>query len=245
MLTRSLSLACLCTLSVACGGPFDAPYDASISTDVSTVYVANSPTFWYADGIGAAVFANVLVTAPDSASGEPTPLNNIKVEIQGPTQGVYLLPQSAVNRVLIPEVERDACQDWANTTDGSTDLCAYSYDSDGDALGAQFIQLNGTYRDAVGVTEDGTAYGPNFVSGATDSRGLVKLWIFVDALPVVGGLSDGRRAGDVALDTGDTGGGSGGTGGTENTDESVDLGDALITASIGHSAATITLTASE
>lgn len=243
MLTRSATLALLTASAVGCSsGPFPAPYDAVISTDVSTVYVANSQTYWYAEGIGAAVMANVLVTVPDRASGEPVPLNNTQVTVQGPTRGVYLLPQSAVNRVLIPEA--DGCgNDWSDTTDGSTDLCAYSVEADGDTLGASYIQLNGTYRDAAGVTDDGTSFGPNYISGATNSRGLLPLWIFVDALPT-DGLENRRGAGDVGLDTGDTG--LGGTGGGEGGgSESVTLGTALISASIGHSATTITIAPAE
>ena len=241
MLTRTAALSLL-SATVACSsGPFPAPYDAVISTDVSTVYVANSETFYYTEGIGAAIMANILVTAPDNASGEPVPLNNIQVTVQGPTRGVYLLPQSAVNRVLVPEAE--GCgNDWSDTTDGSTDLCAYAVEADGDALGASYLQLNGTYRNAAGVTEDGSAYGPNYISGSTNSRGLLPLWIFVDALPA-DGLESRRTAGDVGLDTGDTGGGGGG--GNDDPGSDISLGSALISASIGHSATNIVVTVSE
>lgn len=236
------------------GGPYNAPFNASISADVDTIYVANAETFWYADGIGSALKMRILVTAPDRSSGEPVPLNNVWVEIQGPTAGVYLLPEEAVQTVAYPSNPsgndagssnvRDQCTDDNGnvTNSGDSEWCAWYYDESSGG----FLQLSPSYAGAGGFTENGQAYGPNYLRTGTNSFGRVDAWLFIDALPYQGEPPSSRRRSshDVGLDTGhvDTGiaGDDGDDGGAGET--AFQMGDALITASIGHDTTTIIIT---
>jgi hypothetical protein len=252
-------LAALASLALSAGcssGPFNAPYNASISVDLDTIYVANSSSFWYADGIGAALKMHVLVTAPDKTSGEPVPLNNVWVEVIGPTAGVYLLPEEAVQTIARPSSPfpdasaaeiRDMCTDDNGNVlnSGDNEWCGWYFDESA----AGFVQLAPSYSDAAGYTEDGQAFGPNYLRTGTNNFGRVDMWLFIDALPVSGTPpTDARRRSnhDVGLDTGhagDTGPGAGG--GDDGGGADFEMGDALITASIGHDTTTVILTADQ
>ena len=247
--TLPLAVATL-ALGVGCSsGPFNAPYSAPISSDIDTIYVSNTPSFWLEDGIGAAVKMRILVTDTDDASGEPIPLNNVWVEVQGPTRGVFLLPQSAVQSITYPAdpgLDRSQCEvNGSVNNSGENEWCGWWVDEDAQS----YIQIAPTYAGAAGFTEDGQAYGPNYLKTGTDRFGRLEMWVFVDALPVINGdpTSAARDAEGPALDTGDTGG-TGGTGGTDGGEEGetdVELADALITASIGHDTVNIIVTAQQ
>lgn len=243
-------------MAVGCSsGPFNAPFNATISADLDTVYVANASTYWYADGVGSALKMRVLVTAPDRTSGEPLPVNNVWVEIQGPTAGIYLLPEEAVQTVAYPSNPtgndagsgdvRDQCTDENGNVVNSEDneWCAWYYDSGSGG----FLQLAPSYADAGGFTENGQAYGPNYLRTGTNQFGRVDLWLFIDALPSTGEPPDSterrRSAHDVGVDSGHPDTGDGGGGDDDGTDAATfELGDSLITASIGHDTTTIIIT---
>ena len=246
--TLLLSAAPL-ALSVGCSsGPFNAPYTASISSDIDTIYVNNSRTYWFEDGIGAAIKMRILVTDTDEASGQPTPLENVWVEVQGPTRGVFLLPQSAIQSISYPGdpgLDRSECEvDGQINNSGDNEWCGWWVDENAQS----YVQIAPSYAGAAGFTEDGQAYGPNYLKTGTDSFGRLEMWVFVDSLPVLSGnpTASRRDAEGPALDTGDTGGGVGGTGSDDGgIEDEVELGDALLSASIGHDTVNVTITAQQ
>jgi predicted small lipoprotein YifL len=233
--TCLLAVAALSLPSVGCKGPFYAPYTATISADIDTVYVANSPSFWYADGVGSALKMHLLVTKTGS-DGSPMPLNNVWVEVQGPTSGVYLLPESAVQTLRYPDAAQantSSCYDEDGNllNDGENEWCGWYVDT----VNGSYIQVTPSYADAAGFTEDGQPFGPNYVRAATNDFGRLDLWMFVDALPtrVDGGAGGGS----------DTGGGDTGLGGIDPN--AVELGDAIVTASTGYDSTSVVITAAQ
>jgi hypothetical protein len=118
------------------------------------------------DGIGAVVIMDMVVM-----DGEDRPMDNIQVEVLSNWGGVNLIPATAVKIVQGPDAEDLGCT--GESTD--PDECAYTsvYDTSGDQY----------YQFASDVAE---GFSPTYLIGATDNRGILRVFGYIDALPVAG-----------------------------------------------------------
>lgn len=169
---RSLPLILLAMTSCS-GGPYTAPFGASISFASHTLAVGGAKSD--CDNIGVVYMNDLLVV---DSTGE-VPLENIMVEVEAPsTGGVYVLPQEAVMTVDFPTTDDDitsaedvkeACTDDEGNFDNTEEWCAWYYDEDNDT----FYQFGYNYADAGG-------YAPTYFIGQTDNRGLLRVFFFID-----------------------------------------------------------------
>ncbi len=144
-----------------------APYEANLSLP-DDVEISGDSVGGYDDDIGALILLDVLVFSDETG----LPMNNIQVELLSNTSGVYLIPSSAVKLVAGPaEVSEEQCVDAdGNYLDDAPDECYWIYDSSGD----QYIQF---------ASDFANSYKPNYMRGATDGSGILRAYIYVDAMP--------------------------------------------------------------
>lgn len=150
----------------ACGGPYSAPYGASVTLQPEAITMEFGGDFYDMDGIGAASYAFAYVTGPDtrSTSADDIPLNNVQVTLTSGWAGAYLLPPEAVKAAGTLE---DSC-----AQDSSQDECSIFYDN---TTGSSY-EVSGEYA----YVED---LRPNVLYAQTDNTGLAPFWIFFDSLP--------------------------------------------------------------
>jgi hypothetical protein len=82
------------------------------------------------------------------------PVNNVRVTFTSLWSGVYVMPQSVIEAVVIPDTEN-----WSSVESG----------------GEVFAQFSGDYEGS---------YQPTFHDTWTDSAGRARTWVFVDTMPV-------------------------------------------------------------
>lgn len=180
-LLTPLAAASLALTTGCMSGPLDAPFGSQVSVSPATLAVGNGQAIWEEDNIGLIEFADVMVVNEDNA-----PLENIKVEIKGPTFGVYIIPQQAVRAVDYPSApedfktqREDACYDEFGNFDNTEDWCAWYLDS----VTGNYYDLGNSYAPGDGDDSD-YAFRPNYYTGATDGQGRLRFYYFVDAMPV-------------------------------------------------------------
>jgi hypothetical protein len=226
MLSRLLGLAAPLALASCMNSPVDAPFGSSISVSPATLVVGNGQTIWYEDNVGLIEFIDVTVV-----SDESMPLENIRVEIKGPNFGVFLIPPQAIEAVDYPfapedfkEQRAEACYDEAGEFDNSEDWCAWYYDN----LTGSYYDLGQSYTEGEGDDAD-YSYRPNYYVGKTDSRGRMRVWYFLDAMPTA--MRDGESSTDTA-------------GNSVTTDGEIDIsGEHTLYLTIGVDATTFVVTA--
>lgn len=151
-------------------GPYAAPYG-------STLIMPNDETFsldvGYSqpdDGIGGLIQTSVGVLIPSTdfpSSESSAPGNNIRVEVTSGWSGAYLIPEEAVR--IIDDYEVD-CE---GRTDDETDPCHAWYDNESE----QYVEFGGDYTDLDG-------FKPTYLMGATNNRGYLDFYVFVDSVPL-------------------------------------------------------------
>ena len=172
-------LVALGGLSACSPGPINAPYGSGISwseTTINTEVGLYCDTSTEPDYTGASMMLDVFVVDPDGL-----PLERAVVEIESNAiAGVYVLPQEAVKTVDLPAVDadvtsdadiRDACTDDEGNYDNTNEWCAWY----GDETNAQYYQFGEDYASAGG-------YAPTYFIGETDSRGLMRVYLFLDCV---------------------------------------------------------------
>ncbi|MCB9777915.1 MAG: hypothetical protein H6742_05075 [Alphaproteobacteria bacterium] len=169
------SLLLLATLTGCMSQPIDAPFSAVIQAPESVSLAWDDSANGQFDGIGALILADFLVY--DSEQG--VPLENIAVEVTSGGSGVYLLPPEALKLVDYPEMPEGAsmsdCEDENGNFDNETnEWCAWHYDT----ISGNYYSFSSDFADAGG-------YGPTYVQSGTDNRGLLRVYVYVDALPAV------------------------------------------------------------
>lgn len=191
-----LAAAAPLALSACSTASIDAPFGSTISVSPSTLVVGNGQTIWYEDNVGLIEFVDVTVV-----SDEAMPLENIKVEVKGPNFGLFLVPQQAIEAVDYPiapedfkDQRSDICFDENGEFDNTEDWCAWYYDS----LTGSYYDLGQSYTEGEGDDSD-YSFRPNYFVGKTDNRGRMRLWYFLDAMPVES--SDGDTTTDTAGNT--------------------------------------------
>jgi hypothetical protein len=169
-------------LTVGCmpTGGVNAPLGSSVSVSPGSLVVGNGPMIWYEDNVGLIEFADV------SVSLDASPLENIKVEVKGPSSGTFLIPQQAIEAVDYPYAPEDfksqrdeVCVDENGEFDNTEDWCAWYYDG----VSGSYYDLGQSYADGEGADDD-YVFRPSYHTGVTDGRGIMRFWYFVDAMPV-------------------------------------------------------------
>jgi hypothetical protein len=179
-----------------------APANASISFLPSEIALGANPSFSTTDLSGRLLLVNALVTISSerwTASYE-LPLENVQVDITSLYDGIYILPQEAVELVSYPSLPadvqsvddvRDQCTDENGYYSHSAgDWCAWYWDTESNS----FYQFNDTYASAYQEIDDeaicgeGNApceywFAPTHLKSSTNSRGILPLYILVDTLP--------------------------------------------------------------
>jgi len=148
----------------------DAPATATLTAPEEITIAWNADLNGYDDGYGTLILFQWGVFDENSL-----PMNQIRVEILSGGSGVYLLPESAIRQVSPPDPSTSDCDPSSEFYDIYN--CPW-YDN-----GSQtYFQLSTGY-----ASEDGDApedlYRPNYMVAATDNRGLLRQWAYVDSLP--------------------------------------------------------------
>jgi len=162
-------------------GPWSAPGTAVLS-DLEDFQIVPSSAHENQDGIGTLIFGDIMVYDEMSEMA----LNNIEVEILTAWSGVYVLPESAIKLVQYPEAPADVMNGDATTADycdidpvdgyidgDAPDWCSWWWDTDT----AAFYEFGGDYAMS---TE---TYQPTYMIGSTDSRGILRFYLYVDSMP--------------------------------------------------------------
>ena len=139
---------------------------------------------------------DIVVTDSNNRFGS-MPLPHTKVEIISLHDGVYLIPQEAIELVSYPGLPgdvqsiqdvREQCQDeFGNYSHAAGDWCAWYWETSSN----MFYQFTNTYADAYLYSEDTGFcgednapceyfYGPTYWVTETDSRGLIRGYAMVD-----------------------------------------------------------------
>lgn len=162
-------------------GPFDPPYDATIGSTTEGLTIVYTSTFADEDGVGA-IYHNQAVVKHDDEYGRNIPLENIAVDVYSYWPGTYILPAEAISKV---ETFQEACA-AGEGDEKFQEMCAVLL-SDPDAL---YLELTGYYPLAVDsdTGADNNSYRPNYLRGATDNRGILDFYLFIDSTP--GGGTD-------------------------------------------------------
>lgn len=119
------------------------------------------------DGYGAIVIADVMVTDANAI-----PLQDVRVEVTSGYGGVLLVPDTAIKLVDPPNAPDGGCPS-DGVYDTGEEGCAWVQDT----LSGQYYEFSGDYYSAGG-------YAPTYFTSATDGRGLVRFYLYIDALPV-------------------------------------------------------------
>ena len=161
LLPLTLSLGCLSDLG------HQAPYDYSLETSGTVTLTWDDSYNDYDDGLGALVPIDVLVI---DDNGFPAP--DIRVEFTSGSNGVYLLPEAAIQEVEPPDPQAAGSNCTPGAEDYDIENCAW-YDSDSE----RYFELSTSYTGE---------YKPNYALAASDEFGTVRMWAYVDALGTTG-----------------------------------------------------------
>lgn len=174
------SLLPLALLAQACTpGPYMAPYGSSVTLGESTL---SSTAGTYCGDTEPDYTGGLMMIDAMAVDGTTSlPLENVQVEVEvNALAGVYVLPQEAVKTVDFPAADTDitsqsdvkaACVDENGNFDNTNEWCSWYWDEDS----AQFYQFGEDYADAGG-------YAPTYFLTATDHRGLVRIFMFMDCI---------------------------------------------------------------
>ena len=183
----SLGLGCV-------QGAIPAPYSARLTG------LQDSTITWSADWNdefdqqGAIVSGSLMVYDSET----DMPLEHIEVEITSNWQGAYLIPSEAVQLVGYPEASvdptdedaiRQACTDANGNFQSDPEWCAWYWDTESQ----QFYQVGGQY------ISTSSNYAPNLMYGRTNNRGLMDFYIYVDAMPRLGGNEQDTSFGSITF----------------------------------------------
>jgi len=192
----------LATLTGCSPHGLQAPYSAYVVAPSSVKIAWDESYNGLNDGIGAVLVGNFYVYDSDTSA----PLNNIKLEITSGTAGVCLVPAEALNTVDYPGMPDGAsmadCIDENGNFDNQTnEWCGWNYDT----ISGQFYQFGSDYAGVDG-------FCPNLQTGVTDRYGLLRIYLYIDALVQTSGGTTTGGTTTGGTDTGGTGGGGGGGG---------------------------------
>ena len=193
-------------LSVGCvADNLYAPSNAVVSFLPAEINLGANDSFSTTDLSGRLIMFNVLVTAQSErwTASYDLPVEHVQVEVTSLYDGVYLLPQEAVELVSYPSLPadvqsvqdvREQCTDESGYySHDAGDWCAWYWDTESNS----FYQFNDTYAsayqsidDPLICGEDNTPceywFGPTHVKSSTNERGILTVYALVDTLPIGG-----------------------------------------------------------
>lgn len=165
-----------------------APYSAFVLAPASVSVAWDESYNGLGDGIGAIIMGDFLVYDAE----DDMPLQNINLEVLSNTAGACLVPEEALQLVDYPSMPEGAsmadCVDENGNFDNTTnEWCAWHYDT----LSGQYYQFGSDYSDSGG-------FCANYFRGTTDRYGLLRIYVYLDALATQGEESDFQNAQIVA-----------------------------------------------
>jgi len=175
-------------------GAIPAPYSARLSGLEDSTISWSSDWNDEFDQQGAIVSGSLMVYDTET----DLPLQHIEVEITSNWQGAYLIPSEAVQLVGYPEATvdptdedaiRQACTDANGNFQSDPEWCAWYWDTESQ----QFYQVGGQY------ISTSSNYAPNLMYGQTNNRGLMDFYIYVDAMPSIGGGTEAAGFGSISF----------------------------------------------
>jgi hypothetical protein len=173
-------------LSIGCTANMEnAPFGSQITMPEELTLAWNAAANVF-DLSGMLFFFDVGVLDEDGL-----PLPNVRVEITTSFNGVYLLPQEAIEVVSYPglpsgvnsiEDVKEACTDDNGNYVLAEDWCAWYWDTETQ----QFYQFAGSYANSYESSDTGGYYwfAPTHVVTETNNRGLVRIYSMIDVMPV-------------------------------------------------------------
>ena len=180
-----------------------APSYATVSFIPEEITLGANDSFNDTDLAGRLVMFNVLVTAQSErwTASYDLPLENVQIEVTSMYDGVYLLPQEAVELVSYPSLPadvtsvadvRDRCtDDFGYYSHEAGDWCAWYWDTENNS----FYQFNDTYASAYQSIDDPDIcgeentpceywFGPTHLKSSTNERGILTVYALIDTLPL-------------------------------------------------------------
>ncbi len=149
----------LLPLVIGCDpGPLGAPDGSSIVVSASDGLIFDLAYNTPNDGIGMLVAERAIVFDPDGS-----PLNGIFTEITSGWNNAYLLPAGAV--LYVDDAE-------AGCEGDASDECAVWFDS----ATERYVEFASEYEDLGSMK-------PTYMSDATDNRGILSFYVFIDSVP--------------------------------------------------------------
>lgn len=170
---------------LACTSGVQAPSTASVVAPASVKVAWTEAYNGLNDGIGAIIMGDFQVY---DATADMY-LQNVKMEITSNSAGACLLPPEALQIVDYPQIPEGSsladCVDENGVFDATVnEWCAWNYDT----VTGQYYEFGSNYADSGG-------FCPNYLKGVTDRYGLLRVYVYVDALAVSGESEDGTIQG--------------------------------------------------
>lgn len=170
----------LATLTGCMNNPLHAPASAAIEAPSSVELAWVESVNGLNDGYGAVILGDFYVYDTE----DDLPLQNIEVEVISNSSGVYLLPPEALQVVDYPSIPEgystdDCVDDDGNFSSEEYEWCGWVYDT----VSGSYYEFGTGYADNDG---DGEAFNPTYMLGATDRYGLLRIYVYVDALAASG-----------------------------------------------------------
>lgn len=184
----------LAVLTGCMNNPLQAPFTAVIEAPSSVEIGWGESCNGVNDGCGAVIIGDFVVYDSDT----DMPLDNIEVEVMS-YGGAYLLPAEALQVVDSPYVPEgfstaDCLDEDGNFDNEAYEWCGWVYDS----VSGQYYEWGGDYADNA---DQGEAYNPTYMIGATDRNGLLRVFVYVDALTISGeSYSNAQIVGTIGHD---------------------------------------------
>ena len=168
--------------------PIQAPPGATITLNPTSIEVQGS-VFNQEDNVGLVQFVDIAIEL------DSMPMENTEVEVVGPSFGVFIIPTEAIKLVDFPtapdgwqELRDEICVDANGNFDNTVEWCAWYYDIETNL----YYEFGSNYADAGG-------YKPNYYKGITNVDGVLRVYLFIDALVSGGGFDTGGGGGAGAL----------------------------------------------
>lgn len=186
----------IASLSGCMNNPIQAPTTATIEAPASVALAWAEEFNGLNDGIGAVIIGDFYVV--DSVTDMP--LENIEVEVISNSGGVYLLPPEALRVADFPSIPDGLSMSDCVDEDGNFDntvyeWCGWVYDT----VRGSYIEFGSDYADN---GDGGDPFRPTYMTSATDDRGLLRFFAYVDALAESGDSFDNAQiVGSIGVDS--------------------------------------------
>lgn len=162
-----------------------APYTAYVQAPESVIVAWDDAYNGINDGIGAIIFGDFLVYDAETDA----PLQNISFEVMSNSGGACLVPPEALQLVDYPAMPdgasmADCVDENGNFDNTANEWCGWHYDT----ITGNYYEFGTDFADAGG-------FCPNYQTGETDRFGLMRVYVYIDALPASEVGDDGAVTG--------------------------------------------------